>query len=172
MFPKAFIFSDKRLAINYESTAFNFLFEESTELITSKSLPKDYYFSLKISQFYSKKIFQNLLVLTNTNKLDVLKLKLIYPSAEILYVKDQEDYIFLEKISSMLISLEELLNSIDYAERRLNSLINYVLPSTLVVDKSITHRDQLMFKQINSENLGINLYTRALINEKFIESML
>jgi len=172
MFPKAFIFSDKRLAINYESTAFNFLFEESTELITSKSLPKDYYFSLKISQFYSKTIFQNLLVLTNTNKLDVLKLKLIYPSAEILYVKDQEDYIFLEKISSMLISLEELLNSIDYAERRLNSLINYVLPSTLVVDKSITHRDQLMFKQINSENLGINLYTRALINEKFIESML
>lgn len=172
MFPKAFIFSNKRLAINYESTAFNLLFEESTELITSKSLPKDYYFSLKISQFYSKKTFQNLLVLTNTNKLDVLKLKLIYPSAEILYVKDQEDYIFLEKISSMLISLEELLNSIDYAERRLNTLINYVLPSTLVVDKSITHRDQSMFKQINSENLGINLYTKALINEKFIESML
>lgn len=172
MFPKAFIFTNKRLAINDESTVFNFLFEESTELITSKSLPKDYYYSLKISQFYSKRIFQNLLVLTNTNKLDVFKLKLIHPSAEILYVKDHEDYIFLEKISSMLIGLEELLNSIEYAENRLNSLVNYVLPSTLVIDKSITYRDQSMFKQINSDNLGINLYTRALIKEKFIESML
>ncbi len=172
MFPKAFIFTNKRLAINYESTVFNFLFEESTELITSKSLPKDYYYSLKISQFYSKRTFQNLLVLTNTNKLDVFKLKLIHSSAEILYVKDHEDFLLLEKISSMLISLEEVLNSIEYAEGRLNSLISFILPTTLEIDQSITDRDQSNFRQINGDNLGINLYTRALIKEKFIESMI
>ncbi|MFM1806849.1 MAG: hypothetical protein RL212_1108, partial [Pseudomonadota bacterium] len=70
------------------------------------------------------------------------------------------------------ISLEEVLNSIEYAEGRLNSLISFILPTTLEIDQSITDRDQSNFRQINGDNLGINLYTRALIKEKFIESMI